>query len=593
MRKAIPCWGAALLAGVTVLVSADHAWACGGFFCDSPGAGTPPMPVDQTGETIVFAFDGEFVEAHIQISYTGDPQRFAWLIPLQTEPEVTVGSAQLFVNLLNATVPTVTTMTSFDSCFGSSGDSGGFNCAGGSDDEAAPTAGGFSGPGRGVGGQGTVPPLEQIKKSVGAFEVTILKGSSDAIESWLVDNNFLPDAEAPAIVDEYASRGYVFAAISLHAGAGLDELHPLVVRYRGTEPCIPLKLTAIAARENMAVRAFFLGQQRTVPIGEYRHVTLNQARIDWVGLGQNYTAAVSQAVDSPGADGHAFVTEYAGTSAVVDRSIGQPLWNAARFVTLRADQVVPELVAQGLLNCAGASVCEALHPLIFPLLRNYLPPPAGVGENEYWACVACRTDPNQPPPFDGAGFAHDFEERIVRPAQHAVDLLTRSSYVTRLFTAISPAEMTADPEFAELPPNHGLGDVSQSLSATDRTTCDGKNVVATSDGREAAHASGAPPVFSNAMPWAERVDEFTPEGTRIQVVDNGPAIDRELAAHNRALGYDPGSPERARLAETNDGACACQVRAASGHGAAFALLALFAALRRRASRKALMHRART
>jgi len=51
-------------------------------------------------------------------------------------------------------------------------------------------------------------------------------------------------------------------AVKLQPGAGVNEIHPLVVRYPGSAPCIPLKLTAIAATEDMAVRAFFLGDRR-------------------------------------------------------------------------------------------------------------------------------------------------------------------------------------------------------------------------------------------------------------------------------------------------------------------------------------------
>jgi hypothetical protein len=578
----------AALAFAFVFMPVESAQACGGFFCDSPGGGQPPMPVDQTGETIVFAFDGENVEAHIQIQYTGDPERFAWLIPLQTTPEITVGSAQLFLNLLNSTVPSVTVTPTSDACFQSSSDTSGPGCAlGGSDsDEAAPMS---------ASGKFTPPsadgnrPVTELRRSVGAFEVSILSGSSAAVEAWLVSNNFLPDDEAPRIVDEYASRGFVFAAIKLSAGAGLDELHPLVVKYRGTEPCVPLKLTAIAAEENMAVRAFFLGQKRAVPIGGYRHVSLNFMRLDWINSANrasNYVELVSNAVDAPGADGHAFVTEFAGSSAIVPRGLRARQWNSNSFSALRAVDVVDELERQTLMNCPSANVCEALHPQVFPLLRNHLPPPAGISEQQFWSCVSCYAQSLQLAPFDGVAFARDFEDRIVKPAEHGDALLARSPYVTRLFTTISPNEMTADPAFAELPENQ-LGDVSFTLAATDRATCDGKTVLSTADGREAAHGTTSP-TFRSEMPWAERVEEFTADGTRIPIIDNGGAIDRELKIWNAQLGYDVGSADRQNLSETNGG-CACQMRASSGHGLAFALLGLLGALRR-ATRRGLRGR---
>ncbi|HEY3236040.1 MAG TPA: hypothetical protein VGJ84_15090, partial [Polyangiaceae bacterium] len=42
--------------------------ACGGTFCDS---GPTAMPVDQSGENILFVMNGNTVEAHIQIQYQG------------------------------------------------------------------------------------------------------------------------------------------------------------------------------------------------------------------------------------------------------------------------------------------------------------------------------------------------------------------------------------------------------------------------------------------------------------------------------------------------------------------------------------------
>ena len=88
------------------LLTPKLAAACGGTFCD---AGPTVMPVDQTGESIVFWIDEggaePFTEAHIQIQYEGDAERFAWIVPVMEVPEVLVGSQALFDNMLAATVP--------------------------------------------------------------------------------------------------------------------------------------------------------------------------------------------------------------------------------------------------------------------------------------------------------------------------------------------------------------------------------------------------------------------------------------------------------------------------------------------------------
>jgi hypothetical protein len=574
--------GAAALAFLLAFGTSEPAQASGGFFRESSAGGQPPMPVQQTAETIVFAFDGEMVEAHIQIQYTGDPERFAWLIPLESTPEITVGSAQLFLNLLNNTLPTVSLNQSFEGCFSPSSQSTGLGCAS-SVHDSPPVAGGFAGGGRPSNPDaGPVAPA-QLGKSVGSFEVSILS-SSAAVEQWLAANDFFPDDDAPGIVDEYASRGWVFAAIELSAGAGIDEVHPLVIRYRGSEPSLPLELTAIAAHDDMAVRAFVLGQRRAVPIGDYRHVTLNLARLDWFNFGTNYRTLVTNAVDAAGADGRAFVTEFAGPSALVPGGLRAPHWNADAFTTREAVDVVGELQRQALMNCSSAAQCNSEHPQVIPLLRDHLPAPAGVAEEEFWSNVARYLDRFDPNAFDGAAFARDFEARIIEPAERGDELLAKSTYVTRLFTTISPHEMTADPAFAELPENHGLGNVTAAMMATDRNVCGGKTVLSLPGGREAAHEVPASPAFGNGMPWAERVEGFNADGTRTPVADNAGAIDRELLAWNTSHGYDPGSFDRQNLAQSNDAACACQIRPSSTHGLAFALLGLLAALRR-ASRR--------
>ncbi len=62
-RKLTP----ALVAVLSLWSLGEHsAHACGGTFCDS---GPQAMPVDQTGENILFVMDGTTVEAHVQIQY--------------------------------------------------------------------------------------------------------------------------------------------------------------------------------------------------------------------------------------------------------------------------------------------------------------------------------------------------------------------------------------------------------------------------------------------------------------------------------------------------------------------------------------------
>jgi len=473
------------------------------------------MPIDQKGENILFALNGTEVEAHIQIQYEGEAKSFAWVIPVPAVPVLEVGSQPLFGSLLNGTVPSYGFRTRF--------------C--GRNTSLAPPEGG-NGPGQ-DGTVDTKPPLVVLRQTVGAFEVAVLKGGTALeVSNWLSTNGYQQIPEAPAILDAYVSRGYVFAAIKLKGGAGVDEIHPLVVRYAGNEPCVPLKLTAVAAVEDMGVRAFFLGAGRVVPTN-YRHVELNPARIAYTTFADNYSEVVSRAMDSAGVDGRGFVTEYAGPSNVVVRDgIYSTNWRAAAFVGIAVTGVVDELVRQGLAQCSGAE-CTFSHPLVLPLLHEFLPPPAGVDEGGFYSCLACYSDRIDTTLWKDTGFAVAFQERIVVPGRRASELLARYPYLTRLYTMISPIEMTEDPTFherADLPPV-----AAQRVATRWVTPQIGFEV---SEGRMVALTdTGAWPEFTSQMPWVERVEDIPPSGAPITVVNNKSLIDLLVEDHNRQRGF--------------------------------------------------------
>jgi MYXO-CTERM domain-containing protein len=510
----------------TAFAAPRAADACGGTFCDS---GPQAMPVDQTGENILFVMDGQNVEAHVQIQYQGVAERFAWIVPMPKVPDVSVGSQLLFGSLLQSTVPSYGFSRTFDQC--SNSGNGGSGSIG---------FGGASGGGGMAGGSGADAggPTVVFRKTVGAFEVTVLEGgTAEQVSGWLSTNGYRDIPAAPSILRDYVDQNFVFAAIKLTGGAGLDEIHPLVFRYPGTEPCVPLKLTAVAAVENMGVRVFFLGDDRVYP-ANYKHVDLNPARIDWLNFATNYNQVVSRAVDSAVANGQAFVTEYAGPSSVVaPSSVFSSSWSEAPFATIAPENVVKALQDQGLMFCS--TTCSLFHPLLAPLLEQYLPPPAGVTADTFYPNIAQYVAQIDRVRWNGAAFAADFKARIVDPGKHASDIVTRWLYLTRMYTTISPAEMTLDPTF------HARADLSidqqpRTSFATQRTTCSGQQAMILPDTREVALASGLGwPIFSSAMPWAERVEEVPASGAVIDLVDNGAKIDEQLALWNKSQGWPP------------------------------------------------------
>jgi MYXO-CTERM domain-containing protein len=584
--------------GGLALATPQTAEACGGTFCDG-GPAAMSTPVDQTGETILFVMDEGRVEAHIQIEYdpNTDAENFAWIVPVMAPPTFSVGSQQLMLNLLNATVPAYGYQNQFDFCGGGDdGGWGGFDGCDGGDGAAGGTSGADS-PGDGDDGATTGGGTEVIsQQTVGAFDIVVLQATTTQdLMDWLDLNGYYADPNAAPIFDEYLAEGALFAAARLTQGAGVGEIHPIVVEYEGTEACVPIRLTRVAAQDDMEIRTLFLGATRIGP-RNYKHIELNPLKLDWTGLGVNYKEVVSMAVDE--ADGHAFVTEYAGsTSVVLPDGLYSEAWDPASLVSAQPTTVVDLLQAQGLMTCDGGSLCEYGHPLMEGILASVLPAPIGVEPGEFYNCVQCFEGLVDPDAWSVTDLVAAVETRIVEPGLHAQALLTQHPYLTRMYTTLSPHEMTADPFFM---PNPDLPDVDHTLDiGTLDNECGGSQAMSLPGGRVVDLASFNlwPDIAPEQMPWVERIEDFTDRGAPIIVVDNGPVIDELLAAWNAGTDvdlrpearshdgcgtphdsdtdggpFDGEGPSGGGLADGFGNGCGC--RAPSGNGAGWMLMLL-------------------
>ncbi len=515
--------------------------ACGGTFCN----GSQPTPVDQTGENILFVWEDDHVEAHIQIQYMGEPTEFGWVIPLQSNPEFSVGSEPLFTALLNASVPTVSITNTFDDCSDpgdDDDDDGGNATAGGDGDEGAGESGSAD------SGDTGVEVLQEVQ--VGAFTIDVIQGTdAQAVYDWLELNDYQQDPDALPILQEYIDEGFIFGAVKLVGGVDTDQIHPIVLSFQGTEPCVPLRLTRIAAVDNMAVRSFFLGDARMVP-SNYRHVLINQVKLDWVSQppAPNYNEVVTLAVDEENADGRAFVTEYAGPSNVIDTStVNNPAWDASAFQTLDpATDLLETLQNQGLIDCYGEFPPNFTlgwrHPLIEPLLLETVTPTDGLPLFD----ALCNGGTVDTTMWNGDTFATEFSLRIVDPGVHAAEVVANNAYLTRMFTTISPGEMTEDPMFQE---NPDLEDVTNQLNATRRTLCNGDNVWTLPDGRVVYVPAGDPwpnlpsepgESLDGSLMSAENIAAMPPAGAPMLLSENTPTIDAVVIAWNEQHGWPGG-----------------------------------------------------
>ena len=573
----------ALLAAVATAGAPAPARACGGTFCDAG----QPMAVDQEGENILFIYEPGAIEVHVQIQYTGDPAKFGWVIPLQSTPDLlAAGSEALFQNMLTATVPQYGFQTTRDTCPSAGTEA---NAPGG-----ALTGGGTGGGDEGGsdGGEDDGPDI-LIMEEVGAFEITVLTAdNAQTVVDWLDDNEYLQDDESTPIIDEYLAEGHVLAAVKLTDGASLGEIHPIVFRFASNEPCVPLRLTRIAAVDDMEIRSFFLGEARTVP-RTYRHVLVNPLKIDWPRFAANYKEAITLAVDAESADGRAFVTEFAGGSNIVSQDgILGDAWNAEAFRSLSAVDVVDELRNQGFWGCGGFDgTCGFQHPLLLPLMQQYVPVPDGLSPEAFYDCPSCYEAMIDLEAWDANAFADDLEERIIAPGRRAVQALDAHPYLTRMYTTISPGEMTEDPMFWQ---NPGLDDVGNVNQAQQRILCNDDRIWTLPDGREVYVKAGDPwPSFDDVdggttnepsqMPFAERIAEVPEQGAPMNLVNNTEVIDAKLRAYNLGNGWNgqPIDEGRDPSQGVPSGGCGCRLDARSATGLWVLMLGVGLTLRRR------------
>lgn len=206
-----------------------------------------------------------------------------------------------------------------------------------------------------------------------------------SLVDWLRTNGYvITDAMVP-FIEPYVRQKMVFLALRLLPDKDVSDIEPVKMTYMGTEPMVPLQLTAVAARPQLGVLVFILANQRFESTN-YANLLVDDADLTFNVGNNNYTTLVSRMAHA--ASGHAFVTDLAGPLA--------------------------------------------------PVLERVQNSPA-------------------PASIPGA----------VEGRDALIALLQGFPYITRLYTRISPEDMTIDPTFA---PAANAGDVSNAhdLSARQR-----------------------------------------------------------------------------------------------------------------------------
>ncbi len=484
MRKiAIVMMCAVVLAAGVMLTSPKLAEACGGFFCQA-------VPIDQAGEQIIFRKDGDMVTAVVLIQYEGAAEDFSWVVPVPGIPALSVGSDLIFSPLELATRPQFTLLTEGEAC-----PQRDLDCPTCSPPQiASDFASGAA--------EEDADVIVLQEKVVGPFDTVVVQSDDpDALAKWLSDNDYDLSDRGSELIAPYVDLGMNFVALRLRQDQGTGDLQPLIMRYQSEEAMIPIRLTAVAAMPDMGILVWLLGDSRGVPTN-FLHVTPNYTLLNWYSgtttAYVSYQGLITTAMDEAGGQG--FATDYAGRAIDVVASLPDPV----RFRE--------ELGRLNAIEDDARFIADAVNGFVFPqdkvleVLRRELPLAAGEEEFLYFSdgTLGASFSPDQLATARAA-LATELQDAVITPLEESLAVFDEDPYVTRMFTTLSPEEMTLDPTFSF---NPDLADQAIERQATMRLNCTGTDTAwsltlgmgTDRDGELVIEGTGNPPGFFSGPP---------------------------------------------------------------------------------------------
>jgi hypothetical protein len=535
-------FGAVALAASTF--TPGLASACGGFFCNQS------QPVNQAAEGIIFADNGDgTVTAVIQIQYQGPSTSFSWLLPISSVniDNIAVASNLALQRLQSATNPSYTLTTTIEGTCKQED----FRSASGGPVPGAPSgnlAVNDSGSGVSVEASGIVGPYDVTVLKVSA---SVADPAASAIE-WLTKNGYdVPDG-AGGLIGPYLESGLQLLALKLTKGADTGSIRPVVLTYPGTQASIPIKLTAVAANENMGVLTWLLGSARAVP-QNYLSLELNEARINWFNAFSNYNSVVIEAASDAG--GRGFVTELAGPSSTL-KNLVWTQQDAASWTQFKSTQYQS---FGDFFNQAFGRYGQ--YDGFWDATQAVVTLPANLKFDDFKLCPNCYADQVQISSL--SAYIAALQAKVIDPMTLVQNLIDAHPEITRLYTTMSPKDMTLDPLFTfnpDLPAVSNLhtaeriiecnANVSQ-FEAPWRIELPQGGVV-----RGTSAQVGTWPTDLGTLPSNQRILQVSASGSGKVIEDNSSVTQSGLKTYNATVSDSPsGTPTGSVSPSSGSGGC--------------------------------------
>ncbi|MGK4007672.1 DUF2330 domain-containing protein [Sorangium sp. So ce1036] len=313
------------------LAYAEEAQACGGCLVSQS------ENTQVTSHRMILSISPEATTLWDQITYSGEPSEFAWVLPVIGVADIELSSDALFETLdqmtsVQVSSPQISCPPPF--CAGASGTG-----AGGASNDAS--AGGVT-----VVAQETVGPYETVQLSA---------SEPNALRNWLDAHGYnIPDDIDP-VIDAYVEEGFDFLALKLVPGEGVDKMRPVRVTTPGASPELPLRMVAAGTGRITPITLWILGEGRYEPTNfPSFEISAQDLVWNWDTQSSNYKELRGQGFEST--DGSAWLVEAA--EPIATYWLRESLINLARYQPL--DSGYGDEDGQGAVEAAEADVAALL-----------------------------------------------------------------------------------------------------------------------------------------------------------------------------------------------------------------------------------------
>jgi hypothetical protein len=322
---------AALAIGCALLGYEGDAAACGACFASSSES------TIVNDHRMALSISKEHTILWDQISYSGNPQEFAYVIPARPGTRLEPSKETWFSSLDASTRPIIMSPQSRGGGFGGGGGGGGGYYPDGYDSQgnsqgsggccsSTTTASAFSGADRSsstsdagasysAGKGAPETPREPVtivdQAVVGPYEtVTLRANEKGALQKWLVANGYDIPAIAGPIIESYVAEQFDFIALRLRPGKDVRAMEPIRIVSPGADPQLPLRLMQIGAGAKIGITLWVITEGR-YHTSNFPDATVDFGKLIWdqSQARSNYQELSKAAMEA--GDGRGFLTEYA------------------------------------------------------------------------------------------------------------------------------------------------------------------------------------------------------------------------------------------------------------------------------------------